>query len=149
MSITHAIAYAVLGLAVGAFGTLIGAGGGWLLAPVLVFLHPREPAANLTAISLPVGCANTTSGSLAYWRMGRVDVGSALACTAAGLPGSVLGAWATRFVERRLFDPLLGATLILGSLIILVRAPRGEAVGTGQATRVLVEKDGTVHTYAP
>ena len=88
MSLTHAVVYVVLGFAVGAFGTLIGVGGGWLLAPILVFLHPYEPAISLTAISLAVVCVNAASGSFAYARMGRVDFRAALAFSAAGLPGS-------------------------------------------------------------
>src|SRR5499427_9766172 len=104
MSLAHVVGYGALGVIVGAFGTLIGAGGGFVLIPVLVFLHPNEPAANLTAISLAVVCANSMSGTFAYARQGRVDRVSALLFSLAGLPGAVLGAWITRFIDRRLFD---------------------------------------------
>ena len=149
MSLTHAIVYVVLGFAVGAFGTLIGAGGGWLLVPILVFLHPYEPAISLTAISLAVVCVNAASGSFAYARMGRVDFRAALAFSAAGLPGSVLGAWATRFVDRRIFDPLLGGVLVLGSLAMLVSHAGDASVAAERASTTLIEKDGTVHHYRP
>src|SRR5262249_19833598 len=79
----------------------------------------RAPAAPLTATSLAVVCVNATSGTIAYTRMRRVDFRSALVFGAAGLPGSVLGAWTTQFVNRRIFDPLLGTALILGALVVL------------------------------
>src|SRR5262249_57708771 len=120
----HAAGYALLGLAVGAFGTLIGAGGGWLLAPILAFLDPHEPASSLTAISLAIVCLNAASGSIAYGRMRRIDARAALAFSAAGLPGSILGAWATRFIDRRVFDPLLGITLLVGPAALLPHPPR-------------------------
>src|ERR1041385_3223010 len=101
MTPAHLIAYAALGVAVGAIGTLIGAGGGFVLIPVLLFLHPHEPAANLTALSLAVVFANSLSGSSAYARMGRVDWRSALLFSLAGLPGSLVGAWLTNFIQRR------------------------------------------------
>src|SRR5690349_21530012 len=121
MTLAHAVAYTALGIGVGAIGTLIGAGGGFVLIPVLLFLHPHEPAANLTALSLAVVFANSLSGTSAYARQGRVDWRSALLFALAGLPGSILGAWLTSFIDRRLFDPLLGATLILGALLVLTR----------------------------
>ena len=62
-----------LGLLVGAFGTLIGAGGGFVLVPVLLLLYPQDSPALVTGISLAVVFFNATSGSVAYARMGRVD----------------------------------------------------------------------------
>src|ERR1041385_6487651 len=123
MTPAHLIAYAALGVAVGAIGTLIGAGGGFVLIPVLLFLHPHEPAANLTALSLAVVFANSLSGSSAYARMGRVDWRSAPLFSLAGRPGSLGGAWLTKFIQRRLFDPLLGLTLIVGAILVLARGP--------------------------
>jgi len=149
MTPAHLIAYAALGVAVGAIGTLIGAGGGFVLIPVLLFLHPHEPAANLTALSLAVVFANSLSGSSAYARMGRVDWRSALLFSLAGLPGSLVGAWLTKFIQRRLFDPLLGLTLIVGAILVLARGPAPARADPAGATRTLVERDGTVHRYSP
>src|SRR5262249_42634726 len=145
----HAAGYALLGLAVGAFGTLIGAGGGWLLAPILAFLDPHEPASSLTAISLAIVCLNAASGSIAYGRMRRIDPRAAPAFWAAGLPGSILGAWAARFIDRRVFDPPLGITLIVGAVAVLARREGPVRTAPDRAVRTLVERDGTAHTYAP
>jgi uncharacterized membrane protein YfcA len=41
-----------LGLIVGAFGTLIGAGGGFILVPILLLLYPNEKTELITGISL-------------------------------------------------------------------------------------------------
>ena len=65
MGLPHVIGYGLLGVAVGALGTLIGAGGGFLLIPILLFLRPGDSAAVLTGISLLVVCANATAGSIA------------------------------------------------------------------------------------
>ena len=43
MDITHIGLYILLGFGVGALGTLIGAGGGFILLPVLLILFPDMP----------------------------------------------------------------------------------------------------------
>jgi uncharacterized membrane protein YfcA len=149
MTLVHAIGYGTLGVLVGALGTLIGAGGGFALIPVLLFLHPNEPAANLTAISLAVVFANSLSGTIAYARQGRVDWRAASLFSLAGLPGSILGAWVTRHIDRRLFDPLLGLTLVAGAIVVLARGRASAPVAGGGAARTLIERDGTVHHYTP
>jgi len=49
-----AAGFVALGIGIGTFGTLIGAGGGFILLPVLALLFPHEPTGTLTATSLAV-----------------------------------------------------------------------------------------------
>jgi uncharacterized membrane protein YfcA len=62
-----------LGFGVGAYGTLIGAGGGFVLMPILLLLYPDDRPELLTSISLAVVFFNTLSGSEAYAMMKRID----------------------------------------------------------------------------
>jgi uncharacterized membrane protein YfcA len=62
-----------LGLFAGGYGTLIGAGGGFILAPTLLLIYPGEAPETLTVISLSVVFFNSLSGTLAYLRSGRID----------------------------------------------------------------------------
>jgi uncharacterized membrane protein YfcA len=102
-----------LGLAVGAYGTLIGAGGGFILVPILLLLYPHEEPEILASISLAVVFFNTASGSWAYARMGRIDYRAAAVFALATVPGAVLGAITTGVVPRRLFDAFLGALMLM------------------------------------
>jgi len=115
-----------LGFLVGAYGTLIGAGGGFVLMPILLLLYPNEPPDLLAAISLAVVFFNAGSGSVAYGRMRRIDYKSGLALACATIPGAVLGAITTGYVPRRTFDILLGGLMILVSAFLLFRPMRGE-----------------------
>ena len=138
-----------LGIGVGAIGTLVGAGGGFILIPVLALLNPRESPQVLTAISLSVVLVNAISGSLSYARQGRIDYRSGWVFALAGLPGAVLGAWLTRFLDRRVFDPLVGVALILGAAFILWRPGGTSRSAASTGTRRLVERDGTVYVFTP
>jgi uncharacterized membrane protein YfcA len=141
--------FVLLGFVAGGFGTLIGAGGGFVLLPLLVFLYPQDPPAVLTAISLSVVFANATSGTIAYARMGRVDVRAGLWFALAGLPGALLGAAVTQRLNHRVFDPMLGLVLLLGALAILIRSRSAGEASQTTGTRLLIERDGTRHSYTP
>jgi uncharacterized membrane protein YfcA len=149
MSALPVLGYIALGIVVGAFGTLIGAGGGFLLLPLLLFLYPHEPPGVLTGISLTVVFANALSGSVAYARMRRVDVRAGLMFAMAGIPGAVLGAVVTSRLDRRVFDPLFGIVLLIGAAVILVHPKEDPRPSSSRGVRTLVESDGTVHRYKP
>ncbi|GBD13646.1 hypothetical protein HRbin24_01679 [bacterium HR24] len=113
---------ALLGAVVGAIGTFIGAGGGFVLVPALLLLYPREGADYITGVSLAVVLANGTSGTLAYMRMRRVDYQAAILFSLATIPGAVLGSLTVGHVPRRAFEAVFGALLALMSIVLLVRA---------------------------
>lgn len=141
-----------MGFALGAYGTLIGAGGGFVLVPLLLLLYPKENPDLITGISLAVVFFNTLSGSLAYGRMKRIDYKSGVIFSIATIPGAILGALSTAYVPRRLFDAIFGVLMIAGSLFLLVRPtslkqPR-EDDENHHLKRTLVEADGTIHTFS-
>lgn len=142
----------LLGLAVGAIGTLIGAGGGFVLVPVLLLLYPNESPQTITSISLAVVFFNALSGSWAYGRMGRIDYPSGFWLSAATVPGAILGAFATDAIPRRLFDVTFGVLLLAVSAYIVWKqmaksGPRALPVPK-EYIRRHVERDGTVHHFS-
>lgn len=109
---------AFLGLAVGTFGTLIGAGGGFLLAPALLLLYPHERPETITAISLAVVFFNAASGSIAYAHQRRIAYRSGWIFALASVPGAFLGAYTTNFIARQTFNLVFGCLLLaLGGLV--------------------------------
>ena len=58
---TVAALLVVLGTAVGAFGTIVGSGGGFILTPILLLLYPHDRPATITAISLTAVFFNAAS----------------------------------------------------------------------------------------
>jgi uncharacterized membrane protein YfcA len=145
----HLLLMAV-GLGVGCYGTLIGAGGGFVLVPVLLTLYPNETPAQLTAVSLAVVFANAASGSVAYLRAGRVDLRTAAYFSAATLPGAVLGALVVDYLNRGTFNILFGAVLT-GISLLLIANPRhrvelGRLIPDTEG-REITDRDGKTYTY--
>jgi hypothetical protein len=124
---------APLGFLIGAYGTLVGAGGGALLVPALLLLMPGESPATVTSISLAVVFFNAYSGTVAYARMRRIDYFAGVLFALAGLPGAVLGTVLVRELPRQLFDPLFGVLLlVLGVVLAVNPLGRAQAVQSGR-----------------
>ncbi len=146
-----------LGFVVGSMGTLIGAGGGFILMPVLIFFYPTEAPEVLTAISLVIVFINALSGSVAYAYRKRIDYRSALIFSIAAAPGSFLGVYLISQVPRSSFDFSFGLMMILIALYILFRKQQAGASGIAVATekksgkypvRILKDRYGHEHSIS-
>ncbi|HEY9286540.1 MAG TPA: sulfite exporter TauE/SafE family protein [Candidatus Dormibacteraeota bacterium] len=150
MSVLTFVAWVAVGIAVGSYGTLIGAGGGFVLVPILLFVYPSASPAQVTAVSLAVVFVNAASGSLGYYRLRRADYRTGIILAVATLPGAVLGALVVGAVPRRAFNLILGILLILVSLLLLVQ-PHGRIPllvrSRFTVTRILVDADQNQYEY--
>lgn len=108
----------ITGFVVGAIGTIMGSGGGFLLVPTLLLLDPHIAPDVAAGVSLGVVFFNATSGSIAYARMGRVDFKAGLIFAIAAMPGAILGAYTTPLIPRRVFDAIFGVLLIVAAIYL-------------------------------
>ncbi len=141
----------VLGLVTGAYGTLIGIGGGVILIPALLFIYPDLSPETLTAVSLAIVFLNSFSGTIAYSRQRRIDYQSGFLFAMATVPGTIIGAWAVHFLNRNVFSLIFGILLILLSLFLQFK-PR-ERTGTLQLTlkgksRTITDATGNEFAYS-
>jgi uncharacterized membrane protein YfcA len=140
----------VLGFAVGIVGTLVGAGGGFILTPALLIAYPLAKPDLITAISLLVVFFNAAAGSLAYGRQRRIDYRSGAQFALAALPGSIGGALLVGVMPRAPFDVVTGA--LLGALALaLCLGGRGELTehAAARATaRRMTDASGVSYAFA-
>ncbi|WP_295116720.1 sulfite exporter TauE/SafE family protein [uncultured Chitinophaga sp.] len=130
MTLLTALLMIGIGFLIGTFGTLIGAGGGFILMPLLLLMYPDMPPDVLTSISLCVVFLNAASGSAAYARMKRIDYKSAIVFALATLPGSIIGALATGYISRHVFNIILGCLLVVIAVFLILKPQQG-AYATG------------------
>jgi uncharacterized protein len=135
------------GFVVGVFGTLIGAGGGFVLVPVLVLLEPDWGTELITAFSLAVVAANALAGSIAYLRLRRIDVASLPYFGGAALPGAIGGALLSPLIPRRIFDAVLGAAILVAATALLRASPPRRSARSGDAVRELTDRTGTRYAW--
>ena len=151
MDLTHIALYVLLGFGVGALGTLIGAGGGFILLPVLLLLFPELKPEVLTSISLAVVFVNATSGSFAYSRLKRIDYRSGIVFALATIPGAIIGAYTTQYIPRKTFDVVLGIVLLVVAAFLLLKPGYQATVlvtDRHRAPRTVTDREGTTYTYS-
>ena len=143
-----ALLLVLIGFGVGAFGTVIGAGGGFILTPILLLLYPHESAQTLTAISLTAVFFNAASGSAAYARQRRIDYRSGIVFALATIPGAIGGALLVGDVSRQVFDATMGAVLASLAVWLLVgeRWPLHQLRGYVEE-RTIVDRSGQSYRY--
>jgi uncharacterized membrane protein YfcA len=143
-----------LGFGIGSYGTLIGAGGGFLLMPLLLFIYPKEHQHTLTAISLAVVFFNSMSGTAAYAHLKRIDYKSGLMMAAATVPGAIFGVITNASIPRRGFEAIFSIFLISLALFLFLRpksdtklVPEKPLTPLSGLTRIFQSVDGITFEY--
>jgi uncharacterized membrane protein YfcA len=143
----------ITGFLIGMFGTLIGAGGGFILVPILILSYPELNPETITAISMVIVAANAISGSIAYARSGRIDFKAGVLFALFTIPGSVLGVLSTHFISRYIFNILFGVLLVILSIYLFFRHDKPippPVVDENQRRwkhRVLLDRTGKAYSY--
>lgn len=101
------------GLFIGTVGTLIGAGGGFILVPLLLIFYPELSPEMVTAISIAVVSVNAISGTFAYARSGRIDYRAGITFALYTIPGSILGVLTVKYIPQQLFNTIFGILLLV------------------------------------
>jgi uncharacterized membrane protein YfcA len=144
----------ILGFAVGTLGTLIGAGGGFILVPLLIIMEPSFSPETITAISMAIVACNAISGSVAYIASKRVDFKAGLIFAACTIPGSILGVYTTKYISRNIFDLIFGIVLIVLAIFLFLKGGNKKAGATkivekkGWIHQKLVDKWGEIYNYS-
>lgn len=132
----------IIGFAVGTLGTLIGAGGGFILVPLLILLRPDFSPETITAISMAIVACNATSGSVAYMRAKRVDYKAGIIFALCTIPGSVLGVLTTKIIPRNVFDVIFGVVLIGLAIFLFLRGGKKP-----ENSKTIKKHKGWVHEH--
>jgi uncharacterized membrane protein YfcA len=144
----------ILGFVVGTLGTLIGAGGGFILVPLLIIMKPDFSPETITAISMAIVACNAMSGSVAYIASKRVDFKAGLIFAACTIPGSILGVYTTKYISRNIFDLVFGIVLIILAIFLFLKGGNKKVNDTkiiekkGWVHQRLVDKWGEIYNYS-
>ncbi len=138
--------WAVVGVGVGTYGTLVGAGGGFVMVPIFLLAISGISPAEAAGTSLAVVFFNAVSGTASYVRQGRVDFRTGTLFAIATIPGSIIGAYLSNLFSNRPFYIVFGLFLIAIAVFLNVRPdPRAApALATPETGAVPIQPRGWV-----
>ncbi len=143
----------LIGFLIGSIGTLIGAGGGFILVPLLILTTSFDPNA-ITSISMAVVACNAISGSFAYIRAKKVDYKAGVIFAICTIPGSILGVLTTKVIPRHTFDVIFGFVLLGLSIFLFLKGGKRKAgdkvvqYKNGMVKQELTDKAGKHYSYS-
>lgn len=156
MDILGDLALVLFGAFVGTYGTVVGAGGGFLIVPMLLLVYNVSPQ-HAVGTSLSVVFLNAVSGTISYARRKRIDYRTAILFALLTLPGAVLGAYLTTYLTGPIFQGIFGVILIAiaGFLLLGPEVPHSptskrfaKSPPGGYVKRTLVDASGEVFEYS-
>ena len=137
-----------LGLFSGTYGAMIGAGGGFIIVPILLFAYPDKSAAVIAATSLVAVLANGIAGAQSYARQKRIDYKTGIMFACITIPAAIVGALVVSYIPRSIFQVVFGSLLLAVSSFIMVRPGKPAAKGEGKGSyRKITDSEGTVYEY--
>ena len=135
-----------IGIAIGVYATSVGAGGGFLFAPVLLTRHAEASPAEVALASMCLVLASSGLAAARLARAKRIDYRAVGMAAAIAVPAGLIGATGTTQLPRELFAAGFTALLALLGAYLIWR-PTGNAgiVGRGGWRRLI--RDGRGETY--
>ena len=109
-----------MGLIASSYGVIIGSGGGFIIAPLLIIFFGLEHNVAVGTSLFAVAIASV-SGSIGYIRLKRVDITSGIIFSLAAIPGVLLGVLGLNFTPAGPFEISFGIFLTILGLYILLR----------------------------
>jgi hypothetical protein len=141
----------ITGVFIGAVGTLVGAGGGFLHVPILLIFYGFSPLHAIGTSTVAV-FLNALSGTFSYIHQEKIDYELGIKFAVFAIPGLFMGSLTAQYFNTVIFSLLLAAVLMGLSYSLLFLSHLNLVCATTEKdiqTRVLRDSTGGVHTYSP
>ena len=110
----------LIGLLVSVYGTLIGAGGGFLVVPILLLFFGFAPQLAV-GTSLVFVLFNGLSGGVAYGLKKRINYKLGIPFALLTIPGAIIGAIVTTLFTTETFKTVFAVLLLLSAGAVIIR----------------------------
>ncbi len=117
MDIMTGLLLLVIGVIAGGYGTIVGAGGGFIFVPALLILLDMDPVI-AAGSGLVIVLINSFTGVLGYAKQKKINYKIALTIGISALPGALLGVWLLQAYSSQYFYVIF-ATILVGLGIFL------------------------------
>ncbi|MGS2779636.1 sulfite exporter TauE/SafE family protein [Robertmurraya sp. GLU-23] len=123
MELSTGLLLLAVGTLAGGYGTIVGAGGGFIFVPALLILFHMDPL--LAAGSgIVIVLINSLSGVIGYAKQKRIHYHTGFTLSIGALPGSILGVWLLQIYSSNYFYVIFATILVaLGVFLFANNSP--------------------------
>ncbi|MBM7599094.1 putative membrane protein YfcA [Virgibacillus halotolerans] len=120
MDITIIFFLLIIGIIAGGYGTIVGAGGGFIFVPALLLLLKVEPAV-AAGSGLVIVLINSLSGVVGYTKQNKINYRVGILIGIGALPGSFLGVWLLQVYASDYFYIVFATVLMLLGIFLFAK----------------------------
>lgn len=120
MDVTTGLLLLVIGIIAGGYGTIVGAGGGFIFVPALLLILEMDPAI-AAGSGLVIVLINSFSGAAGYARQRKIDYRTGIFIAIGALPGSLLGVWLLHVYSSDYFFIVFATVLVLLGIFLFTK----------------------------
>lgn len=123
MEMTTGLLLLSVGMIAGGYGTIVGAGGGFIFVPALLLLFHMDPAIAASS-GIVIVLINSLSGVVGYTKQNRINYRTGIILGIGALPGSFLGVWLLQIYSSSYFYVVFASLLVaLGVFLFTSNSP--------------------------
>lgn len=141
----------ITGVIIGAIGTLVGAGGGFLHVPILLIFYGFSPIHAIATSTVAV-FLNALSGTFSYIHQEKIDYELGVKFAVFAVPGVLVGSLTAQYFNVVIFSLLFAAVLTALSYSLLFMKNFQLVCSNNESeikTRVIRDSTGGLHTFSP
>jgi len=111
--------FVIIGLIAGILGSMIGVGGGIIIAPALTFLGLTPP--QVASTSLFAVSSTSISSTIAYARSKKIQYRLGIKMALLSIPGAIVGSYFSTYIDPGYFKLLLAIILVATGIYLVYR----------------------------
>lgn len=120
MDFTTGLMLLLVGILAGGYGTIVGAGGGFIFVPVLLIFFQMKPAM-AASTGLVIVFINAVSGVFGYARKKKINYRLGIIIGIGALPGTVTGIWLLQIYSSNSFYIIFASILVCLGIFLFIR----------------------------
>jgi uncharacterized membrane protein YfcA len=123
MDLTTGLLLLAVGIIAGGYGTIVGAGGGFIFVPALLMIFHMNPAV-AAGTGIFIVFINSISGVIGYARQKKIQYKTGISLSFGAFPGSFLGVWLLQIYSSSYFYIVFATLLVaLGIFLFASNSP--------------------------
>jgi uncharacterized protein len=120
MEVTTGFLLLLIGILAGGYGTIVGAGGGFIFVPAMVLFFKMDPMVAAGA-GIVIVLINSFSGVIGYAKKKKIKYRVGLTIGIGALPGSFIGVWLLQLYSSSYFYVIFSTILVSLGIFLLTK----------------------------